>query len=135
MPENNPLPIEVPELQRQLLVRDGLIATQALQLTTLQRQIEHLKLQIAKLRRFRFGQSSERLAGVEQMALLLEELQASLKPAVAPIASLEPAPKGKPVRRKELPAHFERIDNRIEPETCAWISPRCRPSSAPPPST
>ena len=101
MPENNPLPTEVPELQRQLLARDGVIATQALELTSRQRQIDHLKLQIAKLRRFRFGQSSERLAGVEQMALLLEELQASLKPPAAPIALAEPTPKGKPVRRKE----------------------------------
>ena len=123
MPENHPLSNEITELQRQLLAREGVIATQALELTSRQRQIEHLKLQIAKLRRFRFGQSSERLAGVEQMALLLEELQASLKPAAAPIGPTEPAPKGKPVRRQELPAHFERIDNTIEPETCAC--PEC----------
>ena len=124
MPENHALPISgVPELKRQLLARDELIATQTLELVSRQRQIDHLKLQIAKLRRFRFGQSSERLAGVEQMALLLEELQASLKPAAAPIASLEPAPRGKPVRRKELPSHFERIDNTIEPEMCSC--PEC----------
>ena len=123
MPENNALPTEIPELQRQLLVRDGVIATQVLELTSRQRQIEHLKLQILKLRRLRFGQSRERLAGLEQMALALEELQASLKSAAAPIASADPAPKGKPVRRKELPAHFERIDNTIEPESCAC--PQC----------
>lgn len=119
MPENNALPTEIPELQRQLLVRDGVIATQALELTSRQRQIEHLKLQIAKLRRFRFGQSRERLTGLEQMALALEELQASLKSAAAPIASADPAPRGKPVRRKELPVPFERIENTIEPESCA----------------
>lgn len=123
MPKNNPLLSEVPELKRQLQARDGVIATQALELTSLLRQIDHLKLQIAKLRRFRFGQSSERLAGVEQMTLLLEELQASLTPAAAPIASREEAPKGKPVRRKELPAHFARVDHWIEPEACAC--PEC----------
>ena len=37
--------------------------------------------------------------------------------------SAEAQPKGKPVRRKELPSHFERIDNTIEPETCAC--PEC----------
>ena len=56
--QNHPLPNEITELQRQLLAREGLIATQALELTSHQRQIDHLKLQIARLRRFRFGQSS-----------------------------------------------------------------------------
>ncbi|MGH9593080.1 MAG: hypothetical protein ACRD5L_08305 [Bryobacteraceae bacterium] len=58
MPEDTSLPSEVPELQRQLLARDGIIATQALELGCCKQQIDHLKLQIAKLRRFRFGQSS-----------------------------------------------------------------------------
>lgn len=123
MPEDKSLPTEITELQRQLVARNGVIATQAIELGSRQRQIDHLKLQLAKLRRFRFGQSSERLAGVEQMALLLEELEASLKPPVASLPSPEPQPKGKPVRRKELPAHFERIDNTIEPDTCAC--PEC----------
>jgi transposase len=123
VPVNNPLPCEVPELKRQLQARDDLIATQELELSSRQRQIDHLKLQIAKLRRFRFGQSSERRPGLEQMALLLEELQASLNPAVATLASPESAMKDKPVRRKELPAHFERIDNTIEPATCTC--PEC----------
>jgi transposase len=123
VPDNKALPTEVPELQRQLQARDGLIATQALELTSLQRQIDHLKLQIAKLRRVRFGQSSERLAGLEQMALALEELQGNLQSPIAPSASPQPTLKGKPVRRKELPSHFERIDNTIEPDACAC--PQC----------
>ena len=123
MPDHNTLQTEVTELQRQLQARDEVIATQALELGSRQRQIDHLKLQLAKLRRFRFGQSSERLAGIEQMSLLLEELEASLKPTVPPSASMPPAPKGTPVRRKELPAHFERIDHTIEPDACAC--PEC----------
>jgi transposase len=91
------------------------------------RQIEHLKFQLAKLRRFRFGQSSEKLEGLEQMVLHLEELEAGLaqqqslmQPTTADTA--EPV-KGQPVRRKQFPEHFERNENRIEPKECAC--PEC----------
>jgi transposase len=89
------------------------------------RQIEHLKLQLARLRRWRFGQSSERVEGIEQLALLLEELEASLAKAEAsvPSSTETTAPETPPVRRKEFPEHFERIDNRIEPDECAC--PEC----------
>jgi Transposase C of IS166 homeodomain len=43
--------------------------------------IEHLKFQLAKLRRFRFGQSSEQLEGAGQLALTLEELAIALAEA------------------------------------------------------
>ena len=118
----NALPTEVTQLQRLLIAQHELVATQSIDLRTKQRQIEHLKFQLAKLRRFRFGQSSEQMEGVEQMALSLEELTASLAQAQtpAPPATHAAAPdKEPPTRRKHLPEHFERIENTIEPSECA----------------
>jgi len=118
----NSLPTDVTQLQRLLLEHHALVATQTVDLRTKQRQIEHLKFQLAKLRRFRFGQSSERLEGIEQMVLSLEALEASVAqvcvPASAAIEADVPE-KGQPTRRKHLPENFERFDNRIEPSECA----------------
>jgi transposase len=118
----NALPTDVTQLQRLLMEHYALVASQTVDLRTKQRQIEHLKFQLAKLRRFRFGQSSERLEGIEQMVLSLEELEASVAQAqvTAPAANDAAAPdKGQPTRRKHLPEHFERFDNTIEPSECA----------------
>jgi transposase len=116
----NALPIEVKQLQRLLMAQNEQLATQAIDLRTLKRQIEHLKLQLAKLRRHRFGQSSEQMEGIEQMVLGLEALVASA--AVAPlspaIAAATPD-KEPPTRRKHLPEHFDRIENIIEPSECS----------------
>jgi transposase len=118
----NALPTDVTQLQRLLGEHHALVATQTVDLRTKQRQIEHLKFQLAKLRRFRFGQSSERLEGIEQMLLSLEALEASVAQAPVPtsaaIDTVAPA-KGQPTRRKHLSEHFERFDNTIEPSECA----------------
>ena len=122
----NALPTDVRQLQRLLLVQHELAASQAVDLRTLQRQIEHLKFQLAKLRRFRFGQSSEQMEGIEQMALGLEALVASMTPvsSPAPPATDAAAPdKEPPTRRKHLPEHFERLENIVEPSECAC--PEC----------
>jgi transposase len=115
----NALPTDVTQLQRLLVEHHELVATQTVDLRTQQRQIEHLKFQLAKLRRFRFGQSSEQMQGIAQMVLGLEALVASAAqaPSLAP-AAVAPD-KEQPVRRKHLPEHFERIDNTIEPSECA----------------
>lgn len=115
----NALPTDVTQLQRLLIEQHALVATQSMDLRTQQRQIEHLKLQIAKLRRFRFGQSSERLAGLEQMVLSLEASVANAQAPAVPAAQPAVTPKIQPIRRQRLPAHFERIDNTIEPSECA----------------
>jgi transposase len=118
----NALPTDVMQLQQLLIEHHTLVATQTVDLRTKQRQIEHLKFQLAKLRRFRFGQSSERLDGIEQMALCLEALEANVAQAqitASPVIEAVVAEKGQPTRRKQLPEHFERIDNVIEPEECA----------------
>jgi hypothetical protein len=106
----NTLPTDVTQLQRLLVEHHTLVATQTVDLRTRQRQIEHLKFQLARLRRFRFGQSSERLEGIEQMVLSLEALEASVAqvfvPASAAIEADVPE-NGQPTRREHLPEHFE----------------------------
>ena len=118
----NALPTDVTQLQRLLVEHHALVATQSVDLRTKQRQIEHLKFQLAKLRRFRFGQSSERLEGIEQMALSLEALEASVaqtQVTTSPAIDAAAPEKAQPTRRKHLPEHFERFDNVIEPSECA----------------
>lgn len=83
-------------------------------------QIEHLKLQLAKLRRARFGQSSEQLKDAGQMALTLEALQSVLsqvKDTESPHtgATAQSEVREAPKRRKELPEHLPREDNLIQP--------------------
>ena len=78
--------------------------------------IEHLKLQITRLKRMQFGRSSEKLnAQIEQLELIVEDLeeeQARTEPE--PIAQAK-AHKPPPVRRP-LPEHLPRETVRHEPE-------------------
>ena len=60
---------EIATLRRLLAERDAALATAAI-------EIEHLKLQLAMLRRARFGRSSEKLdAEIDQLELRLEDLE------------------------------------------------------------
>ena len=73
-------------------------------------EIEQLKLLIAKLRRMRFGRSSEKLdRQIEQLELRLEALQVNDAETVAAmpeqIASVEPVSRS---ARRPLPAHLPR---------------------------
>jgi transposase len=115
----NALPNDVDNLKRLLIERET--AHQA-QLREKQHEIQHLKFQLAQLRRARFGQSSEQLESAGQLPLTLEELKAAVAQATseAQALSAETAPleKGKPVRRRQLPGHFERIEKVIEPQEC-----------------
>ncbi len=114
----NALPTDVTHLQRLLVEHHELVASQSSDLRTQRRQIEHLKFQLAKLRRFRFGQSSEQMQGIEQMVLGLEALVASAAPTPSSAPPGSAPDKGQPVRRKHLPEHFERTDQTIEPSEC-----------------
>ena len=119
----NALPNDVDGLKRLLLET---VQVKDLQLKEKQHQIEHLKFQLAKLRRERFGQTSEKLQEAGQIPLTFEELRAALAEAAgqAPAATAAAAPeKRKPVRRKALPEHFERDDKIIEPASC--VCPDC----------
>jgi transposase len=94
------------------------LAYEALKLKTL--EVEKLRIQLAKLRRMQFGQSSEKLAHeVAQLELAIEEIEARevaaapAEPADAGEAAAEsgetasPDEKRKPARRR-LPEHLPR---------------------------
>src|SRR2546423_8599925 len=64
------------EKEAQLAERDRLVAVRDAELYAKTLQIEHLKAQLAVLRRARFGRSSEKLdREIEQLELLLGELE------------------------------------------------------------
>ena len=86
---------------------DALLTMQA-QLTTRGAEIEHLKLQIAKLRRMQFGRKSEKLEHqIEQLELQLEDLQADDAEAEREMPAADSAPR-KRAPRKPLPEHLPR---------------------------
>lgn len=107
MLDANALPTDVESLRCLVLEKD--------------RQIEHLRLQLAKLRRWKFGDSSEQLEGAGQLPLSLEELAAIARTESE--ADGVPAAREKPVRRKHFPEHFEHIEEVVEPEEC--LCPEC----------
>lgn len=73
------------------------------QLTTRAAEIEHLKLQIAKLRRMQFGRKSEKLDHqIEQLELQLEDLQADDAEAEREMPAADSAP------RKRAPLELRR---------------------------
>jgi transposase len=106
------------EREPQLAERDRLIAVRDAELYAKTLQIEHLKAQLAVLRRTRFGRSSEKLdREIEQLEMLLGELEEGVAEsnARAEQAEQEPAsprratPRNhKPTGRKPLPAHLPR---------------------------
>lgn len=118
----NALPDDAQSLKRLLLEQHAASVAKDVRLREKQQQIEHLKFLIAKLRRARFGQSSETMEGAGQLPLLFEQLRAALAEAQRqlPASPLSEAdqPKKKAARRKQLPEHFERTDNVIPPSEC-----------------
>jgi transposase len=112
-----PLPSDVESLQR--LVRE-----QQAQLLSRDVLIEQLKLQLARLKKLKFGHSSEQLdAQIAQLELSLEELEANAA-AVAPLKAPANAPESKPVR-KPLPDHLPREAHVHEPATGSCNCPEC----------
>jgi transposase len=114
----------IAEKETQLAERDRVIAVRDAELYAKTLQIEHLKTQLAVLRRARFGRSSEKLdREIEQLEFVLGELEASVaesnarteqakqeraSPARAKAStSAQPADR-KPGGRKPLPAHLPR---------------------------
>lgn len=95
------LPSDVEALQAELVAARALVLEQKIEL-------ERLRFEIARLKRTKYGRSSEQLdEQISQMQLTLEDLEASL--AQMP-EQLRPAPKEaavKPVRRA-LPSHLPR---------------------------
>lgn len=122
MPNTAALPDDIDALKA--LVREGaaLIADLRGQLVTRAVEIEHLKIQIAKLRRQHFGRKSEKLdRQLEQLEFQLEELQAE----EAAAEGTSPPPQGtrRPSIRKPLPAHLPRQTETHLPD--APVCPDC----------
>ena len=118
MPRAVNLPNDVESLKR--LVIEAQTALQAAEARLLSRQleIEALKLQIAQLRRMKFGRSSERFdEQIRQLEFKLEELESEEASLPIPPTPMLPA-REKPVRRA-LPAHLPREPLIHEPSsTC-----------------
>lgn len=97
-------------------------------------EIEHLKAILAKLRRERYGRSSERLdaviaqleLGLDDAEIGLAELQAKAA-AAAQASQATSRPPRKPAVRKPLPAHLPREVVVLEPTLdCRCGDPSCR---------
>jgi transposase len=101
----------------------ALIVAQHERLLTREREVEHLKLLIARLQRMQFGRKSEKLAQIEQLELRLEELQS--EPGKTPVQRRNPrsllnkdTASTKPARHP-LPGHLPRQTRRHEPKESA----------------
>jgi len=124
----NALPDDVHRLKRLLLEHHAASLAKDLRLEEKNREIEHLKWQLAKLRRARFGQSSEGFDGIGQLPLTFEKLTAAVEQAQRELEAMPEIPGApvtpiKPVRRKRFPEHFERVPEVIEPKEC--VCPDC----------
>jgi transposase len=136
---NTPPPPEAPEetvetLRAALARAQGEAAELKVRAVGAEMMVEHLRIQIAKLRREQYGQRSERSRQVlDQMELQFEELEATLTEdecaAAAAAAKAKPAgtPAETPVKsftrkrpaRRPLPAHLPRERHVLpSPEVC-----------------
>ena len=121
------------EKEALLIERDRVIAVRDAELYAKTLQIEHLKAQLAVLRRARFGRSSENLdREIEQLELILGELEQGVAENSQRAAPAQPdAERGerakrqdrKPLGRKPLPDHVprERVLHEAPP-ACASCS-------------
>jgi transposase len=109
------LPDDAESLKRLLLAREDELVAAWAQVSSAEALIAHLKLQIEKLNRDRFGQRSERSARLlDQLELQLEELEATAtedelaaESVVARTTSIAAFTRKKP-SRKPFPAHLPR---------------------------
>ncbi len=114
------LPNDIDALKALLWAREVEVAGLKAQLNTRAAEIEHLKLQIARLRRMQFGRKSEKLDHqIEQLELQLEDLQADDAEAEREMPAADQAPR-KRAARKPLPEHLPRDEQRYLPpdEAC-----------------
>jgi transposase len=114
------------------------IAARTVELAAKQIEIEHLRAMLAKLRRQRYGRSSEKLdAEIDQLELTLEDAEVGQAHAEAKSAEqIQPQGQGKqqtsrrprrPAVRKPLPDHLPREIVVLEPKfTCRCNDPSCR---------
>jgi transposase len=119
----NQLPDDIAELKRLLIAKDAELVAARNGLVVTQLTIEKLKAQLAKLRRERFGSSSERIErAIAQLELALEEAQAGKAmasaaqapepetPAPSADAQTAEAPVADKKKRRTLPPELPRRD-------------------------
>jgi transposase len=114
------------ERDAQAQAREAVVARKSAEALLLQTLIEKLKLQIARLKRQKFGASSEKGDGqLAQLELLVEELETSQAQQAVPTAAATgdqtPPEPGKPAR-KPLPEHLPR-ETQVHQGECGC--PRC----------
>jgi chromosome segregation ATPase len=114
----------------QLLSTESTLTATQEQLQSREREIEHLKLLLAKLHRMQFGRKSEKLERqIEQLELRLEELESKRSepdldaPAAHRVTAASTPAAAKP-RRRALPDHLPRLTRRHEPKETAC--PQCQ---------
>jgi len=119
-----PLPTDVESLQKLLLAARDKVDNLSAQLRSRDVLIEQLKLQLARLKRLKFGRSSEQLdAQIAQLELSLEELEANAAADPAPKAPAEePSTRA---ARKPLPTQLPRVPHVHEPATGNSSCPQC----------
>ena len=124
MPRADTLPNDVERLKALLRAAHGTVDALNAKLRSRDVLIEQLKLQLARLKRMKFGRSSEQLdAQIAQLEFSLEELEANAATVSAPDTS-DSAPASKPAR-KPLPDHLPREPHVHEPSTGACNCPQC----------
>ncbi len=111
MPNAAALADDIDALKALVLAGEARVADLRSQRVTRSVEIEHLKLQIARLRRMQFGRKSEKLDGrIEQLEFKLEELQAeeALAEAKAPLpkATRRPSRRTTPLPTGIVPSSF-----------------------------
>ena len=82
----NALPNDMQALKRLVIEQHSASEAKDIELREQQALIEHLRFQLAKLRRARFGQSSEQLEGAGQLPMSFEELKAAVLTPIGSVA-------------------------------------------------
>lgn len=124
MPRAPSPPNDVESLKKLLAAANDKVQNLSAQLRSREVLIEQLKLQLARLRRMKFGRSSEQLdAQIAQLELSLEELEANAVQA----AVVEEAPVVEPGTkpRNPLPPHLPREQHVHQPASGACQCPKC----------
>lgn len=126
MPRVDSLPNDVESLKKLLSAAHDQVQRLSAQLHSRDVLIEKMKLQLAQLKRMKFGRSSEQLdAQIAQLELSLEELEANA--AEAPIATASTTPANSAIKpaRQALPADLPCESHRYEPHTGSCNCPQC----------
>jgi transposase len=100
---------EIAALRAQLAEREAELVTARAELTGAHLLIEQYKAQLHKLRRMKFGQSSEALdAQIHQLELRLEDLEEGAAAQKTALTANRPRPERRPPVRRPLPEHLPR---------------------------